>query len=63
MDCCFFKTISLQSVIDNYAAFQELWVEAKDITADSEARARIHGVEAQMMKFDFLFGLVHLESY
>ena len=38
--------------------FQELWVEAKDVTADSEARARICGVEAQMMKFDFLFGLV-----
>ena len=33
-------------------------VEAKDVTADSEARARICGVEAQMMKFDFLFGLV-----
>jgi len=38
---------SLQSVIDNYAAFQELWVEAKDVTADSEARARINGVEAK----------------
>ena len=48
------KAASLQSVIDNYVAFQELWVE----TADFEARARIHGVEAQMMKFDFLFGLV-----
>ena len=29
----------------------ELWVEARDVTADSEARARINGVEAQMMKF------------
>ena len=40
------KAASLQSVIDNYAAFQELWVEAKDVTADSEACARINGVEA-----------------
>ena len=52
------KAVSLQSVIDNYDMFQELWVEAKDVTADSEARARICGVEAQMMIFDFLFGLV-----
>ena len=26
--------------------FQELWVKGKDVTADSEACARIHGVEA-----------------
>ena len=52
------KAASLHSVIDNYAAFQELWVEAKDVTADSEARARINSVEAQMMKIDFLFELV-----
>ena len=52
------KAASLQSVIDNYVVFQELWVEAKDVTTDSEARARINGVEAQMMQFDFLFGLV-----
>ena len=52
------KAASLQSVLDNYAASPELWVEAKDVTADSEARARIHGVKAQMMKFDIFFGLV-----
>ena len=31
------KAASLQSVIDNYVVFQELWVEAKDVTTDSEA--------------------------
>ena len=52
------KGESLQSVIDNYAVFQGLWEEVKDITTDSDARARIGGVEAQMEKFGFLFGVV-----
>ena len=38
--------------------FQDLWEEVKSITADSDARARIGGVEAQMGKFEFLFGVV-----
>eukprot|EP00731_Ephydatia_muelleri_P025509 Em0017g592a len=33
------------------------WDEARDITSDSENRARITGVKAQMEKFEFLFGL------
>ena len=52
------KGESLQSVVDNYAVFQDLWEEVKSITADSDARARIGGVEAQMGKFEFLFGVV-----
>ena len=52
------KAMSLQSVIDNYSVFQELWVEAMDMTKDSEARSRVCGVEAQMTKFEFLFGLL-----
>ena len=51
------RAASLQSVIDNYEVFQEFWDEARDITFDSENRARITGVKAQMEKFDFLFGL------
>ena len=51
------KAASLQSIIDNYATFQELWVEAKDVTADSEARARIHGAEVQMMNLISCLGL------
>ena len=38
--------------------FQEVWVEAMDITRDSEARSRMCGVEAQMTKFEFLFGVL-----
>ena len=46
-------------MIDNYEVFQEFWDEARDMTSDSENRARITstGVKAQMEKFDFLFGL------
>ena len=54
MDC---KSSSLQSVIENYEVFQVFWDEARDITSDSENRARITGVKAQMEKFEFLFGL------
>ena len=52
------KGESLQNVIDNYAVFQGFWKEVKDITTDSDARAQIGGVEAQMEKFGFLFSLV-----
>ena len=44
-------------MIDNYEVFQEFWDEARDTTSDSENRARITGVKAQMEKFDFLFVL------
>ena len=51
------RAASLQSVIDNYEVLQEFWNEARDITSDSDNRARITGVKAQMEMFDFLFGL------
>ena len=51
------RAASLQSVIENYEVFQVFWDEARDITSDSENRARITGVKAQMEKFEFLFGL------
>ena len=52
------KGESMESVVNNYIVFQNLWEEVKDITNDSEIRARIVGVQAQMEKFEFLFGLV-----
>ena len=51
------RAASLQSVIENYEVFQVFWDEARDIISDSENRARITGVKAQMEKFEFLFGL------
>ena len=34
-----------------------VWDESKQSPLDSEIRARIIGVEAQMFTFDFLFGV------
>ena len=52
------KAASLESVVINYTVLQQLWEEALNIATDSEARARIMGVQAQMDKFEYLFGLV-----
>jgi len=52
------RALSLQSVIDNFDVLQELWDEVLDASTDSEARARIGGVKANMKTFDFVFGLV-----
>ena len=49
---------SLASIITNYAALQRTWEEATDIARDTETKARIGGVAAQMTKFDFLFGVI-----
>ena len=51
------RAATLQSVIDNYEVLLQVWQEALDGSLDGEMRARIIGVEAQMMKFDFLFGV------
>ena len=47
---------SLASIIDNYSVLQSTWEEAVDAVRDTESKARINGVAAQMEKFDFLFG-------
>ena len=51
------RAASLQSVIDNYEVLLLVWQEALDGSLDGEMRARIIGVETQMMTFDFLFGV------
>ena len=48
---------SLQSVLDNYEVLLQVWEESKETNLDSEIRARIIGVESQMLSFDFLFGI------
>ena len=52
------RAASLSSVIENYAVFQELWLECLDYTKDTETKARILGVEAQMKTFNYLFGVL-----
>ena len=47
---------ALSSISENYEALQLTWDEAMEATRDTEMRARIGGVSAQMQKFNFLFG-------
>lgn len=49
---------SLLGIINNYSVLQDTWEEALDATKDTEAKARIQGVRAQMNSFDFFFGTV-----
>ena len=49
--------MSLQSVLDNFEVLLGVWEEAQCAQLDSEMRARIVGVNAQMQTFDFLFGV------
>ena len=52
------RAASLSSVLNNYAVFQGLWEEARDVAKDSDVRARIIGVQATMTKFEYLFGVM-----
>ena len=49
---------ALQSILNNYAVLQELWVESVDKVRDSEMKARLLGVASQMKTFSYLFGIV-----
>ena len=49
------RAASSQSILDNYEILLNLWEESLESLPDSETRARIVGVEAQMAKFVFLF--------
>ena len=51
------RAASLQSVLDNYKVLLEVWEESKESSLDSKIKARVIGVEAQMLTFDFLFGI------
>ena len=50
---------SLASITENYSSLQSTWDEVVDITRDSEIKARIIGVAAQMKTFEIAFA-VHL---
>ena len=49
---------SLQSVIDNYRVFQELWDDTLEVATDFDTKSRLGGAKAAMNTFNFLFGLV-----
>ena len=44
---------SMKSIVDNYNVLNELWAESLEHVKDTEMKARIQGVAAQMVKFDY----------
>ena len=49
---------SLQSVVNIYSILQKEWEVCLDSKLMPDVQARIFGVQAQMRKFDFLFGVM-----
>ena len=49
---------SLASIINNFEVLQSTWISALQVTRDTEVKARIQGVSAQMKSFQFLFGVM-----
>ena len=49
---------ALASITNNYSVLLSTWDEAIQVTKDTESKARIQGVHAQMRTFQFLFGTV-----
>ena len=48
---------SLFSVVENYTILMNTWDEATRVIRDMETKARILGVQSQMQKFSFMFGV------
>ena len=51
------RTEALASITENYDVLQLTWEAARDAVRNTEMRARISSVAAQMEKFDFFFGV------
>ena len=45
----------LQSILDNWAVFQELWDRILEEKVESEIRVQVIGVQMQMQSFNFFF--------
>ena len=48
---------ALKSIAENYHTLMRLWSESLERVKETEMKARIQGVAAQMLKFDYYFGL------
>ena len=48
---------AFKSILDNFSVLLELWDESLQVVKDTEMKARIQGVSAQMKKFEFFFGV------
>lgn len=51
------KADALKSIIENYGVLQDLWDESVDVVRDSEMKARILGVAAQMKTFEYFYAI------
>ena len=51
------RTESFNRIIENYDALVKLWDECLDTKLDTEMRTRIIGVKAQMLDFNYFFGV------
>ena len=49
---------SLSGLISNYSVLMSTWDEGTEVVKDTESKARIQGIRAQMKTFNFLFGSV-----
>ena len=47
---------ALASILSNYEVLLDTWDDAVDVVTDTESKARINGVAAQMKTYDFVFG-------
>ena len=47
----------IHSILENFTVLLGLWDESVEVVRDTEMKARIQGVTAQMKKFDFFFGV------
>jgi len=57
--CWTVRADSLFSIIENYSMLHNTWDEALEISRDTEDKARIQGLQSQMIKFDFLLGVIY----
>ena len=51
------KAEALNSIIKTFTVLLELWDESLDVVKDSNTKAGIQGVAAQIRKFEFFFGV------
>ena len=54
---------SLASIVHNYDLLQRTWEEVFEVARDTETKARINGVAAQMKAFDFLLAPFLVRCY
>ena len=54
---CTVRADALNSILDNFDVLLELWTESLERVNNTEMKARAQGVAAQMMKFDYFFGV------